>query len=91
MVSRRRSQVFSRKGSMERSRASRLGFKGWAGNVVFVSEANVGGGGGVPIGGVEGSWWRSEVSRCELWTVKGSSSRMSWKRRPDFWRLRCGQ
>ena len=38
-------------------------------------------------GGVVGSWWRREVRRWELWILRGSSWRMSWYLRPDFWRL----
>lgn len=89
MLSRRRSQVFSRKGSMLRSRESRFGASGGRG-VAFEGserEARVGGNVRASFGGALGRLWRKDVRRCELWIVTGSSWRMSWYRRPLFWRL----
>lgn len=80
MLSRRRSQVFSRKGSIERSRASKLGVRGLETGEVRVEfrvEREVGDVRSEDGGGV-GSWWRKLVRRWELWTVTGSSVRMSW-------------
>lgn len=50
--------------------------------------ARFGGKSSSSFGATEGSWWSSEVRRCELRMVTGSSTRMSWYRRPLFWRLR---
>jgi hypothetical protein len=88
MLSRRRSQVFSRKGSTDRSSESKFGASGK--DVVRGSvrmAAKLVGNLSSSSGASEGSWWRSEVRRCELWMVRGSSTRMSWYFRPLFWRL----
>ncbi len=59
MLSRRRSAVFSRKGSMLRSRESKLGLRGAE---MAVRVARVGGAFTGKEGEV-GSWWRKEVRR----------------------------
>jgi hypothetical protein len=68
MLSRRRSQVFSRKGSMDRSRLSRLGASGGSGVALEGrdKEASVGGKVSGDVAGAPGRLWRKEVSRCEL-------------------------
>lgn len=79
MLSRSRSHVFSRKGSMERSSESRLGRRGL--EVREGSDSSVArlrGRERSVLAGEEGSWCRKEVSRCELWTETGSSVKMSW-------------
>ncbi len=66
MASRRRSEVWERKGSMERVRVERLGFKGegrlWVGGS---SERELGilGGVVVVVDGVVGRVWRKEDRR----------------------------
>ena len=87
MLSRRRSHVFSRKGSIDRSRESKFGYSGWPELLLLppdfgfialvISAREVGRAGGSDAGGV-GSWWRKEVRRWELWIWSGSSRRMSW-------------
>ena len=83
MASRRRSEVWERKGSIERVRVERLGCKGEGrlcvgGN----SESEFGILGGFMLDtvvvGVVGRVWRKEVRRWELWIWRGSSWRMSW-------------
>lgn len=91
MLSRRRSQVFSRKGSTERSRESKLGARGKDVRLVSLRMLDrLAGNLSSSSGASEGSWWRSEVRRCELWMARGSSTRMSWYFRPLFWRLLHG-
>lgn len=85
MDSRRRSQDFSRKGSMLRSRESKLG----ASDVLLTfgsdfSDAREDGKSRAVFGGSTGSWCRSDVRMCELWMVSGSSMRISWYLSPDF-------
>jgi hypothetical protein len=68
MLSRRRSQVFSRKGSIERSRVSKFGVKGlevWL-LAIEVREARDEGKGSSLAGGEVGSWCRKAVRRWEL-------------------------
>ena len=54
---------------MERSKESKLGYRGTPGLLGFFSEiaARFAGNGSSAAGGLEGSWWRNEVRRCELW------------------------
>jgi hypothetical protein len=67
MLSRRRSQVFSRKGSIERSSESKLGARGREVSEGSCSRvARLGGKLRALLGGGVGSWWRKEVRRCEL-------------------------
>ena len=75
MASRRRSEDFSRKGSMLRVREVKFGAKGegWCGRVL--REGGIVG--GLEVGG-EGRVCRNEVRKWELWIVRGSSSKMSW-------------
>lgn len=81
MASRRRSEVWERKGSMDRVRVERLGWRGegrlWVGGS---SEREFGilEGFVVLVDGVVGRVWRKEVRRWELWIWRGSSWRMSW-------------
>ena len=78
MLSRSKSQVFSRNGSIERSSVSRLGYRGGCGVLAeSVREDSVGGKERESAGGALGSWCRYEVRRCELCTTRGSSTRMS--------------
>ena len=79
MLSRRRSQVFSREGSMLRSRVSRLGASGlgemagsWESAEREVGKSRV-----FWEGGGCGRSCRKEVRRYELWIWSGSSMRMS--------------
>lgn len=86
MLSSRRSQVFSRKGSIDRSRVSKFGVNGfefWELRVEFSEVRDVGKSSSW-VGGEAGSWWRKVVRRWELWTVTGSSRRISEKRRLVF-------
>ena len=73
---------------MLRSRESKLGARL---DVVTrgsdLREASEGGKSSADLAGSEGSWWSSEVRMWELWMVRGSSMRMSWYLRPDFWIL----
>ena len=84
MASRRESAVWERKGSMLRARVEKFGARG-VGRLVGSSEREDGIWWG-EVGGL-GRVWRKEVRRCELWIWRGSSRRMSWYRREDFWRL----
>lgn len=59
MLSRRRSQDFSRKGSIDRSRDSRLGASGAEVSSGSLSRAaRLGGKVSSVFAGAEGSWWR---------------------------------
>lgn len=71
------------------SRLSRLGARGV--EVVFGScersASDDGKSRDAFAGGACGSSCRNDVSKCELWIWRGSSTRMSWYRRFDFWTL----
>lgn len=79
MASRRRSEVWERKGSMDKVRVERLGCKG-------EGRLCVGGSSEREFGicweaveeGEDGRVCRKEVRRWELWIWRGSSRRMSW-------------
>lgn len=77
MLSKRRSEVWERKGSMERARDCRFGVKGAGAALRACSE--VGSEGElVDVDEEEGGRvCRYEVRRWELWMVRGSSSRIS--------------
>jgi hypothetical protein len=79
MLSRRRSQFFSRKGSMLRDRLSKLGVKVEDLEKGLDSRALREGGRSVgPEVLGHCSWWMKVVIRCELWISTGSSSKISW-------------
>ena len=87
MLSRSRSQVFSRKGSMERSSESSEGLGGgWTLGSRSISASELGNSTGSELGGA-GTWWRKEVRRCELWMMTGYSTRTSLKDSFDFCKL----
>ena len=86
MLSRSRSAVFSKNGSMLRSSVSRFGASG-VGVVSGSRERSASDDGksrAFFAGGACGSSCRNDVSRCELWICSGSSTRMSWNLRLDF-------
>jgi hypothetical protein len=65
MLSRSRSQVFSRKGSIERSRASKLGYRVadvLLGDFAVISASDVGNS-RAEVGACDGSWCRNDVRR----------------------------
>lgn len=78
MLSRRRSEVWARKGSMDKARDCKLGVSGAGATLRAWRE------GGRERGGADeeeeegGRVCRYEVKRWELWMVRGSSRRMSW-------------
>lgn len=78
MASRSRSQFFSRKGSMLNDRLSKLGERTLdCAMGPFLSAASEGGRSRGSDGKGDGSWWRKDVRRWELWILTGSSTRMS--------------
>ena len=76
MLSRRRSEVWERKGSMERARDCRFGVKGAGAALRACKE--VGSESGLVDDEDGGRVCKYEVNRCELWMVRGSSSKISW-------------
>lgn len=80
MLSRRRSEVWERKGSMERARDCRFGVKGAGAALSACREV---GSESELVDEEEeeeegGRVCKYEVNRWELWMVRGSSSRISW-------------
>lgn len=86
MLSRSRSHVFSRKGSIERSKVSKEGCAGSLAGSRWMSSSEVGRGISSESGGA-GIWCRKDVRRWELWTTTGTSTRISLNVSLDFWRL----
>lgn len=78
MLSRRRSEVWERKGSMERARDCRFGVRG--AGAALRAWRDVGSVSGLGDEEEEegGRVCKYEVNRWELWMVRGSSSRISW-------------